>query len=300
MCVLLSNFMNNFSQFVFSFQFQNYFIYLSIVNLMMDIQPIQLSDIGLLNELQPPDWEDIKPHYKYYFDSPYCEPIKISIEDKIAGIGTTFKHRDTVWLAHIIVHPGFRKRGIGKMITDTLVKSVDRTKYETIYLTDTELSYPVYLKSGFEPESEYAHFEIEPGNKKPDVSPLIIPYDDKYKSEIFELDKVTTGEFREAILNVCIQSSFIFLANGKVSGAYFPQLGDGLIIADDPDTGIELMKFRLLSENEAVFHLENKTALEFYSEINAKYKKTSKRMRLGKKRIWHPENLYNRIGGQIG
>jgi len=60
------------------------------------------------------------------------------------------------------------------------------------------------------------------------------------------------------------------------------------------------MKFRLLSENDVIFPLKNKTAFEFETDINANYKKTSKRMRLGKKRIWHPENLYNRVGGQIG
>jgi len=267
----------------------------------LNIQQIQLSDIDSLTELQPPDWkEDIKPHFIFYFNSSFCEPIKITTEDKIVGVGTTFKHRDTVWLAHIIVHPEFRRRGIGKMITNALVKSVDRRKYKTIYLIATELGYPVYLKSGFEPEGEYVHFEFEPGSKKPDASTLIIPYDEKYKTEIFELDKVITGEFREVILNGSIQNSFMLLKNGKVSGVYFPPLGDGLIIADDPDSGIELMKFRLQSENDAIFPSENKTAFEFYSGINAKFVKTSRRMRLGKKRIRHPENLYNRIGGQLG
>lgn len=267
----------------------------------MTIQPIQHSDIEQLIELQPPDWkEDIRPHFIYYLNSSHCEPIKILIKNKIAGIGTTFKHRNSAWLAHIIVHPEYRNKGIGKRITKALVDSIDKRKHRTIYLIATELGYPVYLKSGFEPEGEYAHFEFEPGFNKPDTSPLIIPYDEKYKSEIFELDKDTTGEFREAVLNGSIQNSFLFLKNGKVSGAYFPKLGDGLIIADDSDAGIELMKFRLQSETDAIFPIENKTAFEFYSEMKAKNKKTSKRMRYGMKRIWHPENLYNRIGGMLG
>lgn len=267
----------------------------------MTIQPIQQSDIEQLEELQPPDWKaDIRPHFMYYLNSSHCNPIKILIENKITGIGTTFKHRNSAWLAHIIVHPGYRNRGIGKRITKALVDSIDKRKYKNIYLIATELGYPVYLKSGFESECEYAHFEFEPGFTKPDTSPLIIPYDERYKSEIFELDKVTTGEFREVVLNESIQNSFLFLKNGKVSGAYFPKLGDGLIIADDPDAGIELMKFRMSSETDAIFPIENKAAFEFYSEMKANYKKTSRRMRYGKKRIWHPEHLYNRIGGMLG
>ena len=274
---------------------------MSIINSALNIQPIKLSDIDSLVGLQPPDWkEDIRPHFNYYYSSFFCDPIKITIEDKIVGVGTTFKHRNSAWLAHIIVHPEFRNRGIGKSITDALVRSLDKRKYKTVYLIATELGYPVYLKSGFDTETEYAHFEIEHGNRKPDVSPSIIPYDDKYKSEIFELDKDTTGEFREVMLNGSIQNSFIFLSNGKFSGVYFPKLGDGLIIADDTDTGIELMKFRLQSETDAIFPLENKAAFEFCCNIGANHIKNSKRMRLGKRRIWHPEKLYNRIGGQIG
>ena len=274
---------------------------MSIRNSTINIQPVQLSDIDSLVWLQPPDWkEDIRPHFNYYYNSAFCDPVKFIREDKIVGVGTTFKHRNSAWLAHIIVHPEFRNRGIGKMITDSLVRSLDKRKYKTIYLIATELGYPVYLKSGFVPESEYAHFEFEPGNKKHDISPLIIPYEDKYKSEIFELDRVTSGEFREVMLNGSIQNSFIFLSNGKVSGAYFPKLGDGLIIADEPEAGIELMKFRLQSETDAIFPAENKAAFEFCCNIGANHVKNSKRMRLGKRRIRLPEYLYNRIGGQIG
>ncbi|MEZ4822611.1 MAG: GNAT family N-acetyltransferase [Ignavibacteria bacterium] len=130
----------------------------------MKIQPLRHSDIGQLKELQPPDWNDIAPHFKYYIDSPYSNPVKIVSENKITGIGTTIKNKDSAWLAHIIVHPEYRNKGLGKKITDALVKSIDRRKYKTIYLIATKLGYPVYLKSRFELEGEYAHFNIEPVN----------------------------------------------------------------------------------------------------------------------------------------
>jgi N-acetylglutamate synthase-like GNAT family acetyltransferase len=266
----------------------------------MNIKPITLEDIDSLKELQPPDWDDIIPHIKYYIDSPLCDPIKITSKDKIIGIGTTLKHRDTAWLAHIIVHPEFRNKSIGKMITDSLVDSLDKSKYETIYLIATDLGHPVYLRSGFEVETEYVHFECEPGKFKSVISPDIIPFNEKYKQEIFLLDNLTTGEYRENRLNEHMQNSFIFLSNGKVSGAYFPTLREGLIIANDPDAGIELLKLHLSEKDESIFPLENKTAFDFLMQNNCKEYKTSRRMRFGKKRIWHPENLYNRVSGQIG
>ncbi|HMS32935.1 MAG TPA: GNAT family N-acetyltransferase [Ignavibacteria bacterium] len=272
-----------------------------IKNSTLNIQPIRISDIDSLVKLQPPDWkEDIRQHFNYYYSSVFCDPIKITMDDNIVGVGTTLKHRNSAWLAHIIVHPEFRNRGIGKSITNALLRSLDKRKYKTVYLIATELGYPVYLKSGFEPESEYAHFEFESGLNIPVASPFVIPYEDKYKSEILKLDRDTTGEFREVILNGCIRSSFVFLVNGKVNGAYFPQLGDGLIIADDPSAGIELMKFRLQSESDAAFPVDNKAAYEFCCNIGSIHIKNSKRMRSGNARILHPEYLFNRIGGQLG
>lgn len=266
----------------------------------MKIQPLQHSDIEKLKELQPPEWEDISPHIKYYIDSPCCDPIKIMSGKNITGIGTTLKHRDSAWLAHIIVHPEFRNKGIGKMVTNALVKSLDRRKYKTIYLIATELGYPVYLRSGFELEAEYVDFDIVPGKNSFKISGNIIPYEEKYKSEILELDILTTGEDREIRLAGHFPGSFVFLSNGKTAGAYFPKLGEGLIIADSEEAGIELMKFRLQEKNNVVFPKDNKAAFEFCIRENLKFDKYQKRMRLGKKRIWHPENLFNRVSGQIG
>lgn len=266
----------------------------------MKIQTLLHSDIAQLKELQPPDWSDISPHIRFYIDSPYCDPIKIISGNKITGIGTTLKHSDSAWLAHIIVHPEFRNKGIGKKITDTLVKSLDRRKYKTIYLIATELGYPVYLKSGFEIEAEYADFDAEHGQPDYEISSYIIPFNENHRSEILKLDKFVTGENRENRLNEHFQSSSVFFSEGKVNGAYFPDLGEGLIIAYEEEAGIELIKLRLRKMKNAFFPKDNQAAFEFYSRGNFKFDKYAKRMRLGKKKIWHPENMYNRVSGQIG
>jgi GNAT superfamily N-acetyltransferase len=266
----------------------------------MKIQPLLHSDITHLKELQPPEWNDITPHIRFYIDSPYCNPIKILSGNKITGIGTTLKHRDSAWLAHIIVHPEFRNKGIGKKITDTLVKSLDRRTYKTIYLIATELGYPVYLKSGFEIEAEYADFDAEPGLPDYKISSYIIPFNENHRSEILKLDKFVTGENRESRLNEHFQSSYVYFSEGKVSGAYFPKFGEGLVIAYEEEAGIELIKLRLGKMKNAIFPKDNKVAFEFYSRGSFKFDKYSKRMRLGKKKKIHLENMYNRVSGQIG
>lgn len=266
----------------------------------MIVQPLLHSDISQIKELQPPDWDDITPHFKYYIDSPYSDPVKIISGNIITGIGTTMKNKDSAWLAHIIVHPEYRNKGLGKKITDSLVKSVDKRRYKTIYLIATELGYPVYLKSGFELEGEYAHFDIITGNCKFEISSDIVPFKEVYRTPILKLDQFVTGEFREIRLTKHILNSFVFFQNGKVSGAYFPTLADGMIIADSDEAGIGLIKFRMKEKETAIFPRENKTAIDFYSKSDFKLIRYSKRMILGKTRIRHPGNMFNRVSGGLG
>ncbi|HMR41464.1 MAG TPA: hypothetical protein PKA90_13650 [Ignavibacteria bacterium] len=160
------------------------------------------------------------------------------------------------------------------MITQALVEGTDMNKFRTIYIIATEPGYPVYLKCGFELEAEYADFDILPGKFTSEISPHIIPFDEKYKNQILELDKITTGESRSERLKEHLHVSSVFLSGNKISGAFFPDLGEGLIIADEPSAGIELMKFRIQTGTYSIFPLENRTALEFYRlRVSKKIKK---------------------------
>ena len=105
-----------------------------------------------------------------------CFPFKASIENKIVGIGTTILHHETAWLAHIIVHPEYRNRGIGKMITQALVDHSYSKGRKTIYLIATELGLPVYRRLGFESETEYTIFKSKGTREILPISEQIIAY----------------------------------------------------------------------------------------------------------------------------
>ena len=88
-------------------------------------------------------------------------PVKISIENKIIGIGTGIVFGNTAWLAHIIVNPEFRRRGIGRKIVIELLNIIKNTGCETVSLIATELGCPIYEKAGFIEQTKYAFFEKE-------------------------------------------------------------------------------------------------------------------------------------------
>ncbi len=266
----------------------------------MDIQPLIKSDISSLFDLIPPGWDTALPAIEFYTYSNFCLPFKISINNKIAGTGTAIIHNQTAWLAHIIVHPEYRNRGLGKIITEHLVDTAYSKNCETIYLLATELGEPVYKKLGFETEAKYVFYL---GNRS--LSPLIqseniVLFKNEFKDQISDLDLHTSGEDRMFHLEKYLSNSFIFIKEKEVHGYYLPGFGNGLIIADTNEAGIELMKLRLRSKNFAVFPEDNLRALEFMMLNNFRPERTQKRMRLGKKRNWQATNIYNRIGGNLG
>jgi len=266
----------------------------------MTIQPLHYIDIPLLEALQPPGWGDIRTNFEYHTLSPVCDPLKLVIDEKIAGVGTTIRHTDTAWLAMIIVHPGYRNRGAGKTITKALIDSLDERHYKTIQLDATDLGYPVYLKSGFEIQAEYMHFKCENYNREQAVSPFIVPFNEQYRDDMFALDRQISGEGRAATLELYISTSFLYVENKKVQGFYIPALYDGLIIAENDKAGIELMKLRFKTKQVASVPVANKAAIDFLRSHPFEYVRTSRRMIRGEKREWRPEGLFNRISGALG
>jgi len=267
----------------------------------MQVLPFESKDIEKLSELQPEGWDDIKLPFQYYLSHRgFCTPLKFVIDEIIAGTGTCVFHKDVAWLAHIIVHVDYRNRGLGKLITDTLVNRVKLHPYKTISLIATDLGEPVYRKVGFETDTEYLFYKNEDQKQHEGDSEFISRFEKKHLEDILELDKRVSGEDRSQRLLEFIDDSFVFRRNSKTEGYFFPSFGDGLIIASNATAGIELMKLRNKSKNMAVLPVDNKEALGFLEQNNFKHYRTAKRMTLGEKRKWLPQMLFNRVSGQIG
>jgi N-acetylglutamate synthase-like GNAT family acetyltransferase len=257
-------------------------------------------DISGIIDLQPNGWEELIPIFDFYTNSAFCFPLKAIIDNKIIGIGTTIIHDDIAWLAHIIVHPDYRNKGIGKLITQTLVDSLDMKKCQTIYLIATDLGTPVYKKLGFETETNYLFFKDLKNKSSWVPSDNISLYTDDLKVQIAKIDQKISGERRMFHLEAHLRNSYVFKKYNIVEGYYLPSFGEGLIIANTSSSGIELLKFHLLKNEKAAFPSDNLIASEFMDQNNYKAYKKVKRMRLGKKRTVLLSNIYNRIGGSLG
>lgn len=258
------------------------------------------NDIPHLDVLRPIEWTDIKIPFHFYLTTEFCFPIKLLYNDQIVGVGCTIMHEDVAWLAHIIVHPDFRKQGLGTAITMKLIEQAKEKNADTIYLIATDLGSPVYSKLGFITETEYLFYKDVSLQVKYIATDKIIPFKEKYFNNLCDLDKTLSTENRIGhLLNHC-NAGYLYLENKKLTGFYLPTFGDGLILAQNPSAGIELLKLHLSKNDKAFFPQENLIAYQFMKDNSFDYFRKAKRMRLGKKRNWSAESIYNRIGGNLG
>jgi GNAT superfamily N-acetyltransferase len=266
----------------------------------MQIHPFISADLPLLTLLQPEGWPDIVPVHTFYVTSSFCFPVKLTIANELVGVGTTIMHNDVAWLAHIIVHPDYRNRGLGKVITKALIDAVDPRVCKTIYLIATTLGEPVYEKLGFVTETEYLFYKdiIPADNYYPSIN--IIPYNTTFHDQIQRIDQIVSGENRLFHFEEQLSNSYVYVTNGIVEGYYIPNFHEGLIASVSEKSGIELMAKRFTTKVNAVFPIDNITAISYMRIQGFEPFKTAKRMRLGEIRTVAYSNIYNRIAGSIG
>jgi len=266
----------------------------------MQFETITTDDLDEIRNLQPPDWSDIIPEFKFYIQSSFCYPIKIKIDDRIVGIGASIIFKDTSWVAHIIVDSEYRNKGFGARIVNELLETIKRDSIATCSLIATELGKPVYLKAGFRIVAEYSFFQREKQWIDCPISGKVIPFEEKHRTMIYELDQIISGEKREPLLTDYLSNSKLFVENNEVLGYYIPDLKEGLIYADTDEAGLELMKLKYASVDKAVLPSENIAAVVFLQQNGFVETRKGTRMILGNDLDWNPRKMYGRIGGNFG
>ncbi|MBE7103164.1 GNAT family N-acetyltransferase [Bacillus cereus] len=108
----------------------------------------------------------------------------------------------------VIVHPKYKGRGIGKMITEACIGSV--SEKTPIMLIATEEGKPLYEKLGFQVVShvsKYICIEYNSACKDEEDKEYIFNYEEKDSIEIIKIDKAAFGANRKEFLKKRIVQS---------------------------------------------------------------------------------------------
>jgi GNAT superfamily N-acetyltransferase len=262
-------------------------------------EPVVEKDLPGLAELQPDGWPDIIPEFGFYSRMPFCKAVRVTMEGRLAGVGAGISLGKTAWLAHIIVNPLFRKKGIGRSIVDHLLDWLDHSGCETVSLIATDMGYPLYRKTGFDDQTDYVFLKSEKPLNLPDSTDTI-PFTGAAAIDVFSLDKKVSGEDRSGIMMNRMLNAHVLRKNGHITGYFLPGLGEGPIVAEEIETGLAMMELRIPNSKQCVLPVENAAGIDFLKENGFVESKRAKRMVRGKRFSWQPDKIFNRIGGNFG
>lgn len=269
--------------------------------LTMNLSQITAHDLDELRKLQPEGWPDIIPETEFYIRSSFCFPLKVETGNAIAGMGAAVIYENNAWLAHIIVHPDFRNRGIGLRIVSELLRIVECHQIHSCLLIATDLGRPVYTKAGFRPVMEYIFMNRENAMQLNLFSANVISFNENFRQQMLQMDRMITGENREPLLSFFINEALLYVSQDVLQGYYIPSLKEGPVIAVTPEAGLELLKIKIATSDRVVLPAENIVAIDFLKKngfVQSSAKGT--RMIMGIEIEWQPGNIYSRTGGNFG
>lgn len=241
------------------------------------------------------------PVFEFYIRQPNCFPLKAHEGEQIAGIGAANVFGSTCWLAHIIVDPVFRRRGIGLQMVEALLQVNAAAKIKTFLLIATELGLPVYEKAGFRTVTDYRFLKNESCREEIPATNAAVPWQQKYTRSLLSLDRKCSGEKRDWLLREHLKNGWLIVTGDQVSGFWLPDLGEGVIIADNEAAGLALMKMKYRSKNKAVLPADNIAGIDFLFQYGFEPMNIlGTRMILGEDIPWQPRKIFSRIGGHFG
>lgn len=265
------------------------------------IQPLTVLDLPYIGHLQPKGWEDIHEKIILYCLQSFCIPIKVVANEHIVGIGNLVLYNSSAWLSHIIVDEAYRGQGVGLHIVEYLIRLADEKEVPSINLIATDLGEPVYRKVGFQSVGSYLFLRKIRDWPPMKISNQVTIGTKDHQQQIIQLDKEITGENRLELIQEHINASIVFEYDGAIEGYYLPFLGQGCIYAKTERAGLELMKLKYSSVDNAVIPEANSVGIDFLIENGFEIQDTTAiRMVLGEETAWQPRQIFSRVGGNYG
>jgi GNAT superfamily N-acetyltransferase len=266
------------------------------------IRTLNESDINGLNRLPPIDWDfEYEGFLKDFLNEDFLYAFILLHEEKIVGTGNVFLKGKIGWLANIMVDLNYRGQGFGSEITQFLIDFLKDKKCETQLLIATKLGEPIYKKHGFKKMTEYHCFNS--------VTDSHYVFSDSIRAltksdleSVYKLDNEANGEDRVHLIDKYYGNGLGYFNNdNELLGFYLPDFTRGLVVARDPQAGIELLKLKHSKKGKrTMLPIENHNGVNWLVKQSFQKGDSSSRMILGNENNWNPKYIYSYGSGFCG
>ncbi|MBZ0207283.1 MAG: hypothetical protein K8H89_13225 [Flavobacteriales bacterium] len=261
--------------------------------------PFTLADLDELAELEPADWDAMMARLRWHLSTPYATVIKSVFGEALtSGLATGIAHEGSGWVGDRLLMPRFQGPELEGQLVDAVLKELKEYDCATVSALVEEASVPVFLERGFEHDGAYLRYAG--GKSEPPTLDEVELCEPHHSMGILHLDRTASGEQRRVLISEHFYASRIYVEKGRVRGNYMPLLGDGLLLADRPDVGEELLRWHMPHVQEVWVPEANPVAREFlairgYTEQGRRF-----RMHQGPALPWRPEMVYGWISERLG
>jgi ribosomal protein S18 acetylase RimI-like enzyme len=212
-----------------------------------EIRPMTAADINAANGLGlAQGFRDRRRFYDFVLRVPTAQPLVGVADGHVIATGLATVNGPVGWIGGIVVAEAYRRRGLGRAVTDELIGRLRAAGCETLSLESTEIGRPLYERLGFRVETHYRQVqadriesapELPAGARVRKLEPADLP-------AVIELDRRATAEDRSAALAVMAQAGgwvlerdaavagFLLPAERAYGAIVAPRLEDGLFLLD--------------------------------------------------------------------
>jgi hypothetical protein len=266
----------------------------------MTIAPFTLDDLIDLAELEPADWDLMMGRIRWHLSTPYAVAIKsVFGEAMVSGLGTAIAHQGSGWIGERLMMPRFKGPELEGGLLDALMKELHARGCATVsVLVQEEDSVPVFTERGFEADGTYVRYAG--GKTEAPTLDEVELCEPRHSMGILHLDRSASGEDRRTLMSEHFYAGRIYVERGRVRGTYLPLLGDGILQADRPDVGEELLRWHMPHVQEVWVPEANPVAKAFLEQRGYTVQGRAYRMRHGAPLAWRPEFVYGRINELLG
>jgi GNAT superfamily N-acetyltransferase len=254
-------------------------------------------------------WRNRSLFYEFVLRVPTAQAMVAVADGRLLATGLATPNGPVGWLGAIVVAEEMRGRGIGRAMTEDLMRRLRAVGCETISLEATDAGRPMYERIGFRLATWYHQLQADHFDERPLPPPgsHVRPLRRADLPAVFVLDRLATGEDRSAALEVLAEAGGWALdRDDSPAGFLLPsERAYGVVIAPRPEDGIYLLDLhRFLVPPGA--HVRAGVPHEHeagWRELQARgWQETwrAPRMLLGPDVSWRPDWIWGQINSAMG
>jgi ribosomal protein S18 acetylase RimI-like enzyme len=233
-----------------------------------------------------------------------------------AGTATTIRYgRDLAWLGMVIVHPDFRRRGIGRALLEHCISYLRGHGVRCIKLDATPAGKLVYDRLGFRSEWTLRRWAGIPATLRcAPPPPGLRPWQTADAVAVESLDVTAFGVSRRSLLAALARQSSVALVlerkPGSIAGFGFARAGSqalyvGPVVANSPESGLALVEALIAQNSIKMVYWDipdpNKAAVSLAQRYGLTVQRPLVRMFLGENSAaGDPRRQFGLAGPEVG